>query len=357
MSTVLRLAGIHAREDGLQLCQQGVMLNAPSRNDAILSTRMHDDVDAAEGSGHSDGANSPAVVYRRLARDCTVRHAVEVASRLGLKRYPRSWRGRCPCCQYATPTFSVLEGREGRARLYCANGCDQYELARAVARSTGHAPAPRPANGPTDAATRQRNRERALALWNGAVPASGTLADHYLTGRGLPELAASPALRFRRDTPHPEGARLPALLALVQDAAGKPLGVHRTYLATDGRKARVEPAKASLGPIWSGAIRLQPLPTGGPLVIGEGIETAASAGRMMGLPAWAGISAGNIAGGLQLPAEARHLVIAADPDQAGESSAHTAALRWSAEGRRVQIARPTGSGDFNDLLRSEASDG
>ncbi len=56
-------------------------------------------------------------------------HARDIASRLGLKRYSRSWRGRCPCCEYGTPTFAVLEGREGRARLYCANGCDRSELA------------------------------------------------------------------------------------------------------------------------------------------------------------------------------------------------------------------------------------
>ena len=222
---------------------------------------------------------------------------------------------------------------------------------RAVEQSTGQAqPA---AVSPPAIAASQRNRERALGLWRGAAPASGTLAERYLAGRGLPELAVSPALRFRTDTPHPEGDRLPALLALVQDAAGKPLGVHRTFLGSDGYKACVEPTKASLGPIWGGAIRLLPLASG-PLIIGEGIESAASAARMLELPAWAGISAGNIAGGLQLPPEVRHVVVAADPDPAGERSARAASLRWSREGRRVQIARPTGSGDFNDMLRQTA---
>ena len=278
-------------------------------------------------------------------------HAQDIAARLGLKRYSRSWRGRCPCCQYGTPTFAVLEGRGGRARLHCVNGCDRQELDRAVARLAEQAPARAAASLPANAAGQQRNRERALGLWRGATPASGTLAERYLAGRSLPELVASPALRFRSDTPHPEGGRLPALLALVQDAAGEPLGVHRTFLSADGSKARVEPAKASLGPIWGGAIRLEPLAMGVPLVIGEGIESAASAGHIMGFPGWAGINAGNIAGGLQLPPEVRHVVVAADPDQAGERSALAAATRWAAEGRRVQIARPTGSGDFNDVLR------
>jgi len=63
------------------------------------------------------------------------------------------------------------------------------------------------------------------------------------------------------------------------------------------------------------------------------------------------ISAGNLAKGLVLPFEASRVVVAADPDRAGEQAARAAALRWSAEGRVVQIARPTGNGDFNDMVR------
>jgi putative DNA primase/helicase len=164
-------------------------------------------------------------------------------------------------------------------------------------------------------------------------------------------LAASVAIRFRGDTPHPEYARLPAMIALVSDVAGVPIAIHRTYLSRDGGKARVEPAKASLGPVWGGAIRLDSLTPGVPLVIGEGIETSASAGRLMGLPAWAAVSAGNLANGVVLPADARRVVIAADPDDAGRNAARDAWLRWKTEGRDVQIALPDREGcDFNDLL-------
>ena len=274
--------------------------------------------------------------------------AADLALRLGLRRYRRSWRGRCPICDYASDTFSARAGKGGRVRLWCANGCNRDELEKAIATATGQ---PTPAARNADAATEQmRKQERALALWRGSEPAHGTLADRYLTARGLPELATSPVLRFRDDMPHPEGGKLPALVALVSDVDGRPLGIHRTYLARDGSKARVKPTKASLGPVWSGAIRLQAIVSGQPLVVGEGIETAASAGRLMGLPAWAAISAGNLAKGLLLPPEARGVVIAADPDQAGDRAARAAALRWSVEDRTVQIARPTGRGDFNDLL-------
>jgi hypothetical protein len=70
----------------------------------------------------------------------------------------------------------------------------------------------------------------------------------------------------------------------------------------------------------------------------------------MGLPAWAAISAGNLAKGLLLPPEAVSVVIAADPDKAGADAARSAWERWTGEGRTVRIATPDGPGDFNDLL-------
>ena len=88
--------------------------------------------------------------------------------------------------------------------------------------------------------------------------------------------------------------------------------------------------------------------------MGEGIETAASAGLLMAVPAWAAISAGNLAKGLTLPPEARRVVIAADPDQTGRTAARDAWLRWTAEGREVSVAVPDGVSDFNDLLTGAA---
>jgi putative DNA primase/helicase len=275
--------------------------------------------------------------------------ARDLADRLGLKKYPRSWRGRCPCCDYRVDTLSVIVARDGTARFFCANGCSRDDLANAVVRATGPHLL-QTESGAGDAVSRERNRERALALWRGSEPAVGTLADQYLSARGLTGLAVSPALRYRADTPHPEGGRLPAMIALIIDVAGVPLGIHRTYLGRDGSKARVEPPKASLGPIGGGAIRLDPIAPNTPLVVGEGIESSASAGRLIGLPAWAGISAGNLASGLVLPPNVRSVIIAADPDKAGANAAREAWQRWTDEGRTVRIATPDGPGDFNDLL-------
>lgn len=276
----------------------------------------------------------------------------DIAARLNLRRNARSWRGHCPACGYQG-AFSLRAGRGDMPLLWCANGCDRGTLAAAISgRVGGFRAAPAPSDAERAAAV-QRKHEAARRLWPGSVPAADTLADRYLILRGLPGLAASPALRFRADTPHPEGGKLPALVAEVTDAAGRFLAVHRTFLASDGGKAKVEPVKAALGPVWGGAIRLDPLAP--ELVVAEGIESAASAGRLLGLPAWAAISAGNLARGLALPAEVRAVMIAADADAAGEVAARTAALRWQAEGRKVRIARPKIAGqDFNDVLMMEA---
>ena len=277
-------------------------------------------------------------------------NATDLAARLNLRRYPRSYRGDCPACAYHG-AFAIKPRCDGSAMLFCSNGCTGADLAAEVARIEGGGTVQAERAGEADKqAERQRKQDAARRLWAGSEPAAGTLADTYLSGRALPGLAASPALRFRGDCAHPEGGRLPAMVALVVDVAGEARGVHRTYLRRDGTgKATVEPAKASLGPIWTGAIRLDPVAE--ELVIGEGIETSASAGRLLGLPAWAALSAGNLAKGLALPAAVRAVVIAADPDKPGEEAARAAALRWASEGRTVRIARPDAAGrDFNDLL-------
>ena len=270
--------------------------------------------------------------------------AADLAARLGLRRRVRSWAGACPSCSYPG-AFSIRAGRDGRARLFCGNGCDADALRLAL--GDGWTPPPRdPAKAERGRAAKQEAAER---LWRGAVPCAATPAGQYLRRRELPHLVDCPALRFRGDTPHPEGGRLPALLAQVVDGAGQAVALHRTFLDPTGRKAAADPAKASLGPTWGAAIRLDPVAA--ELVVGEGIETAAAAGLLLGQPAWAAINAGNLQHALALPDVVRAVTIAADPDPPGQRAADGAAVRWRAEGREVRILTPDEPGqDFADLL-------
>ena len=286
-------------------------------------------------------------------QDETPQTARDIVGRLDLKRSGRGWRGNCPACQYAG-TFSIREGAGGRPLYWCASCQDRDGLSRAIGGDTVAKLSP--VDREREAAAKASKQTRALALWNGAVPTEGTRVALYLTRRGLPSLIGSPVLRYLRMTPHPAGGgTYSAMIALVTDAAGNPLAVHRTYIASDGRKADVDPVKASLGPIWGGAIRLSPHDPDKLLVIGEGIETAASAGILFGCPAWSAVSCGNMGKGLVLPREVRRVCIAADPGEPGRKAAREAWFRWRAEGRDVTIATPTGDGDFNDILCPEVS--
>jgi putative DNA primase/helicase len=113
----------------------------------------------------------------------------------------------------------------------------------------------------------------------------------------------------------------------------------------------VIPSKKTAGSIEGGAIRLQE-PTDS-LVIGEGIETSASAGVLCGLPAWAAVSAGNLPR-IALPPTVRRVVIACDHDEPGKRAAQAAARRWAREGREVRIKLPNQEHeDFNDILLRE----
>ena len=278
--------------------------------------------------------------------------ALELADRFKLHavRRGREWRGDCPVCNYKG-TFTLTQ-KEGRALLWCASCQDRDALGALLRGGQASTPPPRDdyARRATAAQDAAAKSARALALWNRSVPCPDTPAAVYLAARGLPSLASSPALRFSRDTRHPSGGTTPAMIALVQDATGNPVAVHRTFLQPDGAgKTDAEPNRASLGPIWRGAIRLHSMAE--ELVIGEGIETAAAAGVLLGLPAWAAISAGNLARALALPREVRKVVIASDHDQAGRNATKMAVGRWKAEGRAVRVAMPDRPGDdFADLL-------
>ncbi|WP_234731206.1 DUF7146 domain-containing protein [Acidocella facilis] len=285
--------------------------------------------------------------------------AAELAARFGLHKSGHDWRGTCPVCGYGADAFTLSQGRACQPVGWCAS-CQNRDAISALLRADGQA-AYAPAIAPSDTMkaeeARQKAQERARAIWSGAGPVTAdNPAGRYLARRALAHLIGCPALRYRVDVPHPMGGRHPAMVALVQDVAGAPVAVHRTYLAQDGTKARLEPPKASLGPIWGGAIRLAPAAPH--IVIGEGIETAASAGGLLALPAWAAISAGNLASGLILPPEVEAVTVAADDDglnaqrrNPGLDAAEAAARRWKAEGRAVRIVKANMPGqDFNDIL-------
>ena len=287
-------------------------------------------------------------------------NAADLAGRLGLKQTSRrQWRGACPACGYGNDAFSVKAGDGGRALWWCASCQDGEAIANVLGKGHDDRSSRPPSVTTVTSVTGSDNKiARALRLWDRAQPLPGTAADHYLAYRGLAAWSGSKALRYQRFCAHPnsKGLLVPAMLAAVTNVDGAQVATHRTFIRSDGRgKANIEPTRASLGPVWGGAIRLCDFIPGQPLIIAEGIETALSAAILIGAPCWAAISAGNLSKGLILPAEVQDIIIAADPDEPGETAARGAWFRWRAEGRAARIATPNGSGDFNDILTGKQS--
>ena len=193
-------------------------------------------------------------------------------------------------------------------------------------------------------------RRQVRGFWYRCEPALGTPAARYLARRGLPWLTTHEHVRYRADTPHPSGTRLPAMVWLVHCGLGNIAAVTRTFLTLDGRKAAADPVKATLGSFAGGAIRLHPAAP--EMVVAEGLETTAAVALLLGLPGWAAVACGNLGANMALPAGVRAVTIAADPDRPGQRAAAKAARRWRAEGRTVRIATPDTPGlDFADVLQ------
>jgi hypothetical protein len=284
----------------------------------------------------------------------------------GLRRSGGGWQAFCPAhSDDKTPSLSIREGKNGKVLLHCFGGagCSYRQIVEALGLAPQTAPMPvlhstvKPVRQPDD-----RSRvEAARHIWREARPLPGTPAQRYLEGRAIRLPTCPPTLRYHASCPHPSGSRLPALVAAISVYREEKLhlvAVHRIYVTPDGRKAAVEPPKASLGSVRGGCIWLV-RPTDRAIVT-EGIEDAMALMAMYQddprFAAWsyaAAVSAGNLPC-LELPPEVRTVIVAADNDKAGRQAANEAACKFVREGRDGRIAwPPSGFKDFNDALLAE----
>jgi hypothetical protein len=237
-----------------------------------------------------------------------------------------------------------------------------------------------------DVAAKQR---RAGELWRESAPlAPGDLVDRYLSGRGLAlaRLGRAPAvLRCHERLWAAPGRYYPAMVALVTDVAGAPVGIHRTFLAEqDGRvvKAPLDAEKRLLGPglgasikLWRGASAKawRDMPAGETVLLSEGIEDLLSAliWGELALPGDHGgtrIVAGcalravctislSLMAAVELPPQVTRVAILEQRDAAGSSARaqlRRVIERFRAQGRRVLLIPPPrwpGCKDLNDLVR------
>jgi hypothetical protein len=256
---------------------------------------------------------------------------------------------RCPAHADTTPSLSVRPGRR-RLLFHCFAGCETRDVLDAIAalRLPGGARIALVENEPID--TRRPAVER---LWSEARPLRDSLAARYLAGR---ELTGTSALRFHPRTPQgrqPLTRFLPAMIAAVTDETGL-VAVHRTFLSRDGRSlSSRQPARAALGPLGTGLVRLHPVRDR--LGLAEGIETALSATQLLGVPCWATLGAERFKR-IALPGSVAEIVLFLDHDAAGHQAEAVARERFA--DRRIEARYPAQPGaDWNDVLRARQRGG
>lgn len=225
-------------------------------------------------------------------------------------------------------------------------------------------PAPLPA---VDERKAEKARAALRAVWKEALPvdwATDNPVTRYLQARGLGAVLNDPpqGLRLHPGLKYWRGRDVlgvfPALLAPIAAPDGRPVVLHRTYLAGDGRKADVPSPKKVMacpepGATRGGAVRLYP--AGERLDVAEGIETALAIRVALGVPVWACVSDGGMRR-LVVPSEVQHVGVWADHDAkgAGQQAGAKLVQRMRDEGRKADLYLPAAKGaDWLDVLLAD----
>jgi putative DNA primase/helicase len=196
---------------------------------------------------------------------------------------------------------------------------------------------------------------RARHILSRATDPRGTPAQDYLERHRKLRLtdALAKVLRYHpecpwRDENTGKTILIPALIApfsKIDD--GTITGIHRIRLDQPKRWPKVD--RKMFGVVLRAAVKLAPI-EGGTLVIGEGIETAASAIQLgIASAAWALGSAGGISFFPIIPSVQR-LLVCAENDDTNERAIKMLKQRWSDAGRKIQIIRSHVGSDLNDAL-------
>ncbi|MBM9400811.1 toprim domain-containing protein [Gluconacetobacter azotocaptans] len=231
---------------------------------------------------------------------------------------------------------------------------DVAEEARAFLSLPHAEPRPEARTKPATARGPAAHTEAARRLWSMTRPLAGTLAAAYLRHRGLKELGGLTSLRFhptcyyRADDDGPTET-WPALIAAVTNLDGNLTGVHRTWLAADGRgKAPVDIPRRAMGDLLGHAVRFGV--ASDVLAAGEGIETVLSLRQVLpDLPLAACLSSAHLAA-MAFPPLLRRLYVVRDADPAGDHALETLAGRARDAGIELTALSPR-TADFNDDLR------
>jgi hypothetical protein len=261
---------------------------------------------------------------------------------------------RCPAHDDGRPSLHVARGHTRPLLLHCFGGCSFDAIMSALER-LGFSPEQDQGAARGAVPWRSSEERRAYALWildstlenNGRLNAEA-LGD-YFANRGIKAVPVTALLaapykiarnRDRKDLWLPRAGV--AMMFAVTDGR-QTVGVHVTWLnATLDGKRDDPPQRQCFGPIKSGYVKLfrgehDPSQR---LLIAEGIETAAAAAQLAGLPAIAALSANNLP--LITPPPAAEYVVCGDNDAngIGQQAARALARKLFSAGAAVRVAIP-----------------
>jgi hypothetical protein len=305
---------------------------------------------------------SQSVAWRPTPDVETVRRATDWES---------SGKGVCPICHKRK--LSINSGRDKEVVVWCWGCGEQGQLAicNALGLSGG--------GGQTIARTERKQTvspaydeycrfRDALAICRRASGYRGFRDGRYacepveqptayFKARGIAKcppsamiIPAREAKRLFSIRPDREGRRLLPKNApvMVLPIVGKDglQAAHTTVLSLQGTGKLNDNARRIHGIKKGGYIALSTHDPNGPLIVGEGVETTASAMEIADLPGVAAIDAGNFAS-VVLPACAE-LIVARDCDKVGREAAERLAQRYAAQIPARIAVPPKGYGDWND---------
>ena len=270
----------------------------------------------------------------------------------------RNKHGPCPACG-GKDRFR-FDDQDGRGTFFC-NGCgpgDGVELASRfagrrrsdtlldAAQWLGMGDVATPARRVAVAAPKQvdlddyqRKRETARRILSESTT-DHPLLSRYLRSRGLSGDNIPGDLRLHPGCRYFDGGEIagiyPVMVAVIRNVAGQVVGLHRTYLATDGHVKADVPSPKKMLSLWPGSLRggsVMLARAADGLILCEGVETGLALLQSTGRPVWCALSAGGLER-VEVPHGIGGLVVAGDNDShrtgQGEKSARIAATRLGA---------------------------
>lgn len=196
-------------------------------------------------------------------------------------------------------------------------------------------------------------RSHMIQLWKSSRQVTaGDPVWRYLESRCGDPAGFLQDVRFHPALKHSvSGTTHPGMLVALRPNAGKAIGVHRTFLTPDGRKADVDPVRMTYGELAQAQLG----PVTERMGIAEGIETAICSSKLFGCPVWAAICANGLRT-WEPPEAVKTVVICGDNDASftGQEAAYSLAYRLAHLGLNVEMQIPAVAGtDFQDTWQSK----